>query len=265
MTDERDPDANEAASGASHASHGAAVRDVTVKVASGAAAVAGAVVDAADDLVDRVRPTAEHLASAAIGRASPRRLRRYRIHRRATPLPNLYAVHPEARTAPVRELGLEPIAVDEIVGTAVEGIAQRGLDFQPLPEFRSKNWEARWQRIVRAVERLQPLPPIDVLKTAEGFWVTDGHNRVAAAKVVGQVAIDADVRAVLLPGQPVPRPATSLAAVLAESAQIEAAGTGRLTRGTTLGRTIQSRDVTPHAADGAADPRTDGREPGSGT
>src|SRR5262245_35199024 len=161
MTDERDP---AGAAHAPHLPHGEAVREVTGKVASGvasgAAQVGGAVVDAADDLVHRVRPTAEHLAAATLERASPRRrLRRYRIHRRPTPPPNLYDVHPEARTAPVRELGLEPIAVDEVVGTAVEGVAQRGLDFQPLPDFRSKNWQSRWQRIVRAVEQLRSLPP----------------------------------------------------------------------------------------------------------
>ena len=50
----------------------------------------------------------------------------------------------------MRELGLMSVPVDEIIGTAVMGPAQRGLDFQPLPPFRSKNWEARWQRIRRA-------------------------------------------------------------------------------------------------------------------
>ena len=103
------------------------------------------------------------------------------------------------------------------------GPAQRGLDFQPLPAFRSKNWEARWQRIRRATQEMRSLPPIDVLRTHDGYWVTDGHNRVAAAKVVGQVEVDADVKGVVLPGQPIMRPSGSLAPVLAESSHIEAA------------------------------------------
>jgi hypothetical protein len=131
-------------------------------------------------------------------------------------------------------------------------MAQRGLDFQPLPPFRSKNWEARWQRILLAVKELRSLPPIDVLRAAEGYWVTDGHNRVAAARVVGQVEVDADVRAVLLPGEPIPRPSGSLAPVLAESAQVEAAARGRLTRGSTLGRTVLARDVAPRAEESEA-------------
>ena len=92
---------------------------------------------------------------------------------------------PRRETRPLRELGLVSIPVDEIVGTAVMGPAQRGLDFQPLPPFRSKNWEARWQRIRRATQEMRSLPPIDVLRTHDGYWVTDGHNRVAAAKVGG--------------------------------------------------------------------------------
>ena len=79
--------------------------------------------------------------------------------------------------------------------------------------------------------------------------MTDGHNRVAAAKVVGQVEVDADVKGVVLPGEPIMRPSGSLAPVLAESSQIEAAARGQLSRGTTLGRTVQERDLRPPPGD----------------
>jgi hypothetical protein len=238
----------------------------TRRVAGRAADAAGAVVEAADGVVEALKPAAEHLAAttrdAAVegARHLPRSSRR-----RPVPLPNLYDVHPEARDAPLRELGLMSIPIDEIVGTAVRGAAQRGLDFQPLPAFRSKNWEARWQRIRRATQEMRSLPPIDVLRARDGYWVTDGHNRVAAAKVVGQVELDADVKGVVLPGEPIMRPSGSLAPVLAESSQIEAAARGQLSRGTTLGRTVQERDLGPRPGDaddpgpGAAD--RDGAEP----
>ena len=110
------------------------------------------------------------------------------------------------------------------------------------------------------------LPPIDVLRTRDGYWVTDGHNRVAAAKVVGQVEVDADVKGVVLPGEPIMRPPGSLAPVLEESSHIEAAARGRLSRGTTLGRTVQERDLGPRPGDpddtGPAAPENgDGAEP----
>jgi hypothetical protein len=146
-------------------------------------------------------------------------------------LPNLYDVHPEARSAPLREVGLAPIPVSEIIGTAVDGPAQRGPDFKPLRELRSENWRGRWQRIRVAVERLQTLPPIDVLKTSEGYWVVDGHNRVAAAKAAGQVAIDASIRAVRLPGEKVSRPTGPLAPLLEGASELRAAGRGLLTPG----------------------------------
>ena len=175
----------------------------TRRVAGRAVDAAGAVVEAADGVVDALLPAAGHLAATTRDAAvEGARHLPYTSHRRNAPLPNLFDVHPEARDAPLRELGLMSVPVDEIVGTAVLGPAQRGLDFQPLPPFRSKNWEARWQRIRRATEEMRSLPPIDVLRTRDGYWVTDGHNRVAAAKVVGQVEVDADVKGVVLPGEP---------------------------------------------------------------
>ena len=79
-----------------------------------------------------------------------------------------------------------------------------------------------------ASDRLEPLPPIDVLRTPDGYWVTDGHNRVAVAKANGQVDVDADVRAVVLPGQGPVRPEGPLAPVLVDSAGLQA--TRRATR-----------------------------------
>ena len=243
------------------------VVDAAGEMASGVAPVAGAVVGAAGDLVEEIPSVARQLAATTREAAEARRKRRRAraAIRRNEPLPNLFEVHPEARLAATRELGLQAIPVDEIVGTAVAGPAQRGKDFKPLPAFRSQNWEARSQRIRRAVDRLDALPPIDALWTSDGYWVTDGHNRVAVALEIGQVAIDADVRAVLLPGQPIPRPTGSLAAVLAEAGQVEAAGSGQLTRGATVGRTLNDRDLArgvpavdpagpPPQPDGEAEP-----------
>jgi GNAT superfamily N-acetyltransferase len=198
------------------------------RTAARAGSVLESVADAGGALLERIEPVIDSVGPAlrAAGRLrSPSN----------EPLPNLYDVHPEARMAPVRELGVYPIPVEEIRGTAVEGPAQRGRDFLPLPPFRSRNWEARWQRIRNAVDRLANLPPIEVLKAGDGYWVLDGHNRVAAALRANQVDIDAVVKAVQLPGQPPELPKGPLAPVLAESDQVWAAGRGMLTPGSTLG------------------------------
>jgi hypothetical protein len=118
-----------------------------------------------------------------------RRLRR----RGKEPIANLYELHPEARQASPRELGWRFVPLEEIRGTAVAGAAQRGADFLPLKPFRGENWQARWDRINAANERLQPLPPIDLIKFGGSYWVVDGHNRVAATLYADGTGLDAMV------------------------------------------------------------------------
>lgn len=195
--------------------------------------------DAGESVPRRVR-----LAAAAVRREVDRlagdaregiterasgRVRRVR-QRAREPLPSLYEVHPEARGATARELGLRTIPTDEIQGTAVEGPAQRGGDFLPLKPMRSLDWRARWQRIQDGVDRLAALPPIEVVRFGDGYWVLDGHNRVAAALYGGQVGVDALVRELRLPGGPSEPTPTSLGAMLEGSAALRAAGAGRLSR-----------------------------------
>ncbi len=139
------------------------------------------------------------------------------------PLPNLFDQHPEARFAPRRELGLETIPVSRIRGTAVEGPTQRGRDFKPLPFLRGANWRGRWQRLKAASDRLAILPPIDVVETADGYWVVDGHNRVALALANGQADMDASVTHLRLPGEDAAEaPSASLESVLEDSAALRA-------------------------------------------
>jgi hypothetical protein len=248
------------------------------------AAVAGAVADAfgsAAGLVGRAMPDMADAARAAAGEASdaatwavdgarsvarsasalPVTRRRALRARNRVPLPSLHALHPEASGLPVRNLGAREIPVGEIVGTAVEGADQRGSDFLPLPAFRSKNWSARWARIQAAVERLETLPPIDVMAYDGTYWVIDGHNRVAAALYVGQVAIDAAISELVIPGMPSSGPIVSLAAEMEAGAAIRSAVSGQpaspmLTSGR-LGRPSSMERIE-------ADESDDGRDGPSG-
>ena len=231
-------------------------RGVGRRVVDSAETIAEAVVEAGEALAERLRPAAESVLAAVDHLRAPRPVRGRRKRAR-TPLPNLYEIHPEARSAPTRELGLLALPVDEIVGTAVDGPSQRGLDFLPLPLLRSQNWEARWQRIRGAMSRLEVLPPIEVLKTAEGYWVVDGHNRVAAARAGGQVAIDAVVRSVRLPGEPSIRPSGPLAPLLEGSGELRAAASGRFSPGAGLDTVIPDHDHEAPAG-GSTPPDPDG-------
>ncbi|HYM53332.1 MAG TPA: hypothetical protein VEW45_07670 [Candidatus Dormibacteraeota bacterium] len=118
---------------------------------------------------------------------------------RPDPLPTLYERHPNAAAAVRRARGLQVVPLDRIVGT-VRQPTQNTSDFLPLPVLRGRNWEARWQRILKAVDNLAMLPAIDVVQVGDEYYVVDGHNRVAAALRVGAAAIDADVTELVLPG-----------------------------------------------------------------
>lgn len=200
--------------------------------------VPGVVEDAVESVVDNATDLVGGAVGGAVGAARSvarrwderpgSRVRRVRRLGRL-PLPYLYAAHPEARKASPREIGIRTIGADEIAGTAVGGGAQRGGDFLPLRPFRTKNWHARWARIRRALERLENLPPIDVVRYGGRYWVLDGHNRVAAALYGGQIETDANVVELVPPGEaPSERPST-LAGVLTGSRALRTAGSGRPT------------------------------------
>jgi hypothetical protein len=187
------------------------------------------VVSAIDDAVQSAVGAIEGAADAARD-ATSRGLQarpgaRVRAVRRRghQPLPLLYEEYPEARRATPHEVGLRTLDVADIAGTAVGGARQRGGDFLPLKPFRSDNWKARWQRLRSAADRLAILPPIDVLRFGDRFWVLDGHNRVASALYGGQLSIDANVTDLRLPGQARSEPPSSLAAQLADHRDLRAA------------------------------------------
>ena len=180
--------------------------------------------------------------------ARARRLRRLARE----PLPFLYAVHPEARRASPRELGIQTVVVEDIAGTAVGPPNQRGSDFLPLRPFRSPNWQDRWRRVRAANERLAVLPPIDVLRFGGRYWVVDGHNRVAAALYSGGREVDADVVEVIPPDGVLSATPASLANVLEEHSEIQAALSRRTVGGAVVEASPREAPVE-RAPDGPSD------------
>jgi hypothetical protein len=151
-------------------------------------------------------------------------------------LPSLYDAHPGASTAPRRRIGLRSVPTDRIVGT-LRNPSQNTADFLPLPRLRGRNWEARWQRINRAMDRLETLPAVELVQVGDDYFVADGHNRVAAARRGGAVEIDADVTQLVLPGVTDPGDATLDASSLVGTAQVRQAAAGRQSR------TVEQRDA----------------------
>jgi hypothetical protein len=232
--------------------------DGTDESGSGRIGIVGRLQNVAEPMANMAAPFVDHIvapvavaiggvieaAGDALSGTSATRIRRLR-RLNTIPLANLYEVRPEAREASPRELGLRFVPIEEIRGTAVAGIAQRGADFLPLKPFRGLNWVARWTRIRGAYERLESLPPVDLVKFDGEYWVLDGHNRVAATLYTNGVGLDAMVTEMVpLDGQASEHP-TALLGLLGEAGAMRAAARG-------LSPAVGMRQAE-QAADGPAD------------
>jgi nucleotide-binding universal stress UspA family protein len=91
-----------------------------------------------------------------------------------------------------RYLGLRTIETGRIIGS-VDRCQELGLDFRPPLRRRRRHDEDRFQRVRRAIEEGGGIPAIDVYKLGFGYYVLDGHHRVAVALAQGQVEIEANV------------------------------------------------------------------------
>jgi hypothetical protein len=87
--------------------------------------------------------------------------------------------------------GVKEIPVARIVGSAAPD-AKTG-DFDPgfLPV--NRRMRERWTRIYLAMVEGDELPPIDVYKVDDSYYVIDGHHRVSVARNLGRPAINARV------------------------------------------------------------------------
>jgi len=89
-----------------------------------------------------------------------------------------------------RDLGVQTIPLDSIVGTVDRRRAEFDRSFRPMTgELRE-----RWQRVAAARRRGTALPPIDVYRVGGLHFVEDGHHRVSVARALGDDLIEARVR-----------------------------------------------------------------------
>lgn len=62
-------------------------------------------------------------------------------------------------------------------------------DFHPI----ESNTEQRWMRVATAREEGRGLPPVQLIRVGETFFVQDGHHRVSVARARGELDIEAEV------------------------------------------------------------------------
>jgi hypothetical protein len=104
-----------------------------------------------------------------------------------------------------RAAGLKTIKLVNIVGSVDE---RRDFDRRFRPT--SARVRERWEQLALAQRRGAPMPPIDVYKLGDLYFVKDGHHRVSIALARGETTIDAYVTEVrtTLPAKDIrtPRP-----------------------------------------------------------
>jgi hypothetical protein len=77
-----------------------------------------------------------------------------------------------------RDLGLQTIELDTIVGTVGRRRGEFDRRFRPA----SRRAQSRWQSIAAARRRGKEMPPIDVFRVGELHFVQDGHHRISVAR-----------------------------------------------------------------------------------
>ena len=86
------------------------------------------------------------------------------------------------------QLGFDAVSLDKIVGSV-----NRYLDFDRAFFPRQSHTKDRWLNIDRAYYNDIALPPVELLKVGEMYFVSDGHHRISVARARGQEFIDANV------------------------------------------------------------------------
>jgi hypothetical protein len=88
--------------------------------------------------------------------------------------------------------GFAVVALEAIVGTV-----DRGREFDRSFRPTSGRVRSRWEHIAAAMRRGEPMPPVDLVRIGEIYFVRDGHHRVSVARALGRTDIDAYVTEVV--------------------------------------------------------------------
>jgi nucleotide-binding universal stress UspA family protein len=97
-------------------------------------------------------------------------------------------VKQKLKTKPGPQIGLQDIPLAAIVGS-VGRYTEFTRSFLPLED----EDQERWARVQSRLNTLEGLPPIDVYKVGDVYFVRDGNHRVSVARQLGATRIEAYV------------------------------------------------------------------------
>jgi hypothetical protein len=98
--------------------------------------------------------------------------------------------HLTEKTIPVnsRHISTQVVSIDAIRGTESRG-DEFDVEFLPLAE----HVEQRWVSVAAAMMSDVTLPPVELLKIGNSYYVRDGHHRISVARAMGTRSVDAVV------------------------------------------------------------------------
>ncbi len=88
--------------------------------------------------------------------------------------------------------GKAVVPLDAIVGTV-----DRGRDFDRSFRPTTGRMRSRWEHIATAMRRGEAMPPVELVRIGQIYFVRDGHHRVSVARALGHTDIDALVTEVV--------------------------------------------------------------------
>ena len=95
-----------------------------------------------------------------------------------------------------RQLGLQSIALESVIGTVDRRHGEFDRRFRPA----SSRARRRWESIAVARRRGRAMPPIDVYRIGELHFVIGGHHRVSVGRAHGDTGRDEQRRVELRRG-----------------------------------------------------------------
>jgi hypothetical protein len=96
-------------------------------------------------------------------------------------------------------VGLQVVPIRQILGSEGRG-DMFDAAFHPI----RTHTELRWRHVARAGLAGVTLPPVELIRIGEAYFVRDGHHRISVARALGQKEIDAVVTVWQVEQQPAP-------------------------------------------------------------
>lgn len=107
---------------------------------------------------------------------------------RSSQMLNLYCVKNEHPIRNRHYEGIRTVPLERIRGSENRH-ADFDMHFHPIHQ----HIKSRWVAVAAAVLRERVLPPVELIKLGDTYFVRDGHHRISVARALGQWEIDANV------------------------------------------------------------------------